>query len=139
MPVVENWAYFDHAAVAPLCGPASLAIKAWVDDVAANGDACWSRWRSRVEEVRRAGAALLNAEADEIALIRNTTEGLSLVAEGFPWKPGDNVVVPAGEFPSNRYPWLNLKDRGVETRIVASKDDRLICRRSNARATNARG
>ena len=122
MPVTANWAYFDHAAVAPLSRPAVDALREWADDVANNGDVNWPRWRKQVEDVRRLAAELLNADATEIALVRNTTEGITLVAEGLRWQPGDNVVVPAAEFPSNLYPWLNLRDRGVEIRLVESND-----------------
>ncbi len=61
---------------------------------------------------------MIGAHSDEIALVGNTTAGISLVAEGFDWKPGDNVVTLADEFPSNVYPWMNLGSRGVETRRV---------------------
>lgn len=118
MPVSERWAYFDHAAVAPLSGPAAKAMQEWIGDLTENGDVGWSQWEAHVEEVRRKGATLLGADPAEIALIRNTTEGISLVAEGFPWQAGDNVVTLADEFPSNVYPWLNLVSRGVETRRV---------------------
>ena len=63
-------------------------------------------------------AKMIGADADEIALVANTTAGISLVAEGFHWQPGDNVVTLADEFPSNVYPWFNLADREVETRRV---------------------
>jgi selenocysteine lyase/cysteine desulfurase len=51
--------------------------------------------------------------------VPNTTTGISLVAEGYPWQPGDNIVTLANEFPSNQYPWMNLAARGVETRRVS--------------------
>ncbi|NQU37588.1 MAG: aminotransferase class V-fold PLP-dependent enzyme [Actinobacteria bacterium] len=67
----------------------------------------------------RLGAAdLLGAAPEEIALLRSTSEGVNLVAEGFPWQPGDNVVTLADEFPTNQYAWLNQADRGVETRRI---------------------
>lgn len=125
MPVVEQWAYFDHAAVAPLCEPARDAMTEWANDVANNGDVNWGHWCKQIERVRGNAAELIGAHTDEVALIRNTTEGVNLVAEGFPWKPGDNVVVPAGEFPTNLYPWKNLAARGVETRVVPTENERL--------------
>ena len=73
----------------------------------------------------RYAAQLVGAHADEIALVPNTTAGISLVAEGLDWRPGDNVVTLADEFPSNVYPWLNLASRGVETRRVPTDDGRL--------------
>lgn len=120
MPVARRWAYFDHAAVAPLSGPAHDTLCAWAADNAENGDAHWPTWSRRVEQVRRQGATLIGADDDEIALVRNTTEGINLVAEGYPWQAGDNVVCFADEFPSNRIPWQNLAGRGVECRLVAA-------------------
>jgi cysteine desulfurase/selenocysteine lyase len=118
MPVTGHWAYLDHAAVAPLTGPAQGEIEAWAADSAVHGDVHWADWAGRVQRVRALGARLLNASEDEIALVRNTSEGIGLVAEGFPWRSGDNVVVPASEFPSNLYPWMNLAGRGVEVRLI---------------------
>lgn len=125
MPVSQKWAYFDHAAVAPLPEPSRAAMVAQIADQAENGDVNWPEWRKNVERVRALGAALIGARAEEVAVIRNTTEGIGLVAEGFPWKPGDNVVVPSSEFPSNLYPWKHLEGRGVEVRVVEAPDERL--------------
>lgn len=121
MPVVRQWAYFDHAAVAPLPEPAKAAVTAWAEEAAVNGDTAWPGWSRRVEQLRGSLADLIAASEDEIALVHNTTEGITLVAEGFPWQPGDNVVTLADEFPSNQYPWMNLHSRGVETRRVPSE------------------
>jgi selenocysteine lyase/cysteine desulfurase len=55
-----------------------------------------------------------------------------LVAEGFPWQSGDNVVVPADEFPTNQYPWMNLASRGVETRQVPVEGGRIDLNRLEA-------
>ncbi|HEX4128791.1 MAG TPA: aminotransferase class V-fold PLP-dependent enzyme [Pirellulales bacterium] len=118
MPVAERWAYFDHAAVAPIPETARSVYAQWVDDVAQHGDVHWPRWASQLEQVRGSAARLLGADPVEIALIRNTTEGVNLVAEGFPWRAGDNVVTLADEFPTNLYPWMNLAARGVECRRV---------------------
>ena len=125
MPVCRRLAYFDHAAVAPLPEPARAMIAAWADDVAWHGDRNWARWQAALAQVRRLAAGLLGADEEEIALVRNTTEGVTLVAEGFPWQVGDNVVLPAAEFPSNRFPWTNLASRGVEARLVASPRGRI--------------
>jgi len=125
MPVTASWAYFDHAGVSPLPAPVQRAVNEWAADMAAHGAVHWNRWRQNVEQARALGARLLHAETDEIAVIHNTTEGVSLVAEGFPWKPGDNVVTVASDFPSNRFPWMNLASRGVEVRLVEAPDERL--------------
>jgi selenocysteine lyase/cysteine desulfurase len=84
-----------------------------------------ARWVQRVEEVRRLAGQLLNADPLDVAFIKNTSEGIGLVAEGFPWQPGDNVVTATEEYPANIYPWLNLASRGVEVRRIATRDRRL--------------
>lgn len=123
MPVTNRWAYLDHAAVAPLSGPAHDAMAQWAHEAANEGAAVWMQWSQAVERVRQLAAQMVGAAADEIALVHNTTAGIGLVADGYPWQAGDNVVVPAGEFPSNLYPWMNLAGRGVETRRVPMDDD----------------
>ncbi len=119
MPVASKFAYFDHAAVAPLTRGAHEAIVAWSGQAAHEGDTVWPQWEQRVERVRQIAANLIGAESDEVALVPNTTAGINLVAEGFPWRDGDNIVTLANEFPSNLYPWMNLASRGVETRRVS--------------------
>jgi selenocysteine lyase/cysteine desulfurase len=125
MPVCDRWAYLDHAAVAPLSGPAGEAIAGWLREATDEGATVWPAWSRGVERARAAGARLLGAATEEIALVHSTTEGINLVAEGYRWQPGDNVVTLADEFPSNQYPWLNLADRGVETRRLPTDEGRL--------------
>src|ERR1700733_15877122 len=88
MPVIEKWAYFDHAGVAPLPGPTADVVGEFARDNAANGVANWTRWRTTVETARNLGAKLIGAEADEIAVIHNTTGGISFLAGGFPCVAG---------------------------------------------------
>ena len=118
MPVAGEVAYFDHAAVSPLPAPTRQAIAQWLDQAAEQGTLIWHEWALNVERTRRRAASLFGADASEIALVPNTTSGIHLVAEGFPWREGDNLVTLADEFPSNLYPWINLASRGVETRRV---------------------
>lgn len=125
MPVVNRWAYFDHAAVAPLTSRAQEAMAAWCADIAANGEINEPQWNVRVEEVRQLAGQLIDAEPLDIAFIKNTSEGVGIVAEGFPWNAGDNVVSAAEEYPANVYPWMNLSQRGVELRRVPSRGPRI--------------
>jgi len=124
-PVTRRWAFFDHAAVAPLSAPARRAMSEWADDMTENGDVNHRRWVNRVEEVRPLVGRLLNADPLDVAFVKNTSEGIGIVAEGFPWRHGDNVVTAAEEYPANVYPWLNLARRGVEVRLVPSRENRV--------------
>lgn len=125
MPVTADWAYFDHAAVAPLSLPASRAMEACTADYTARGHVGARQWAAQLDDLRRLAATLVGASEEEIALVPNTTAGINIVAEGYPWQEGDNVVVLASEFPSNRLPWLNLAGRGVEIREVPNPRERL--------------
>jgi selenocysteine lyase/cysteine desulfurase len=118
MPAAARCAYFDHAAMSPLPRPTAEAFEKWLKEAVEIGGPVWGQWVRGVERMRAAAARMIGADADEIALVENTTAGISLVAEGLDWKQGDNVVTLADEFPSNIYPWMNLASRGVETRRV---------------------
>ncbi len=117
-PVTEHRLFMDHARVAPLPRPVQAAITAFAEEACEQATAHYSEWLKEVEIVRARFAKLINAEPGEVAFIKNTSEGLSTVANGIDWKEGDNVVVPDIEFPANVYPWMNLKRRGVEVRFV---------------------
>jgi selenocysteine lyase/cysteine desulfurase len=118
MPIVGRMAYFEHAAMSPLPLPTREAIGRWLVEAVEEAAPAWGRWERRLQEVRATAAAAIGASLDELALIHSTTVGVAMVAEGFPWREGDNVVIPADEFPANQYPWLHLASRGVETRRV---------------------
>jgi selenocysteine lyase/cysteine desulfurase len=121
MPAAVRWAYYDHAAMSPLPQPTADAFQKWLAEAVETGNPVWSEWVKGVEAMRADAAAMIGARPDEIALVGNTTSGISLVAEGIDWRRGDNVVTLADEFPSNVYPWFNLADRGVETRRVPTE------------------
>ena len=118
MPVSQKWAYFDHAGVAPIPTSTVEAMHTWMHEVSQEGDTIWPQWSRQVNQTRRTAAEMLGASVEEIALMPSTTAGINLVAEGFPWQAGDNIVTLADEFPSNLYPWMNLEKLGVETRRV---------------------
>ncbi|TVP94475.1 MAG: aminotransferase class V-fold PLP-dependent enzyme [Planctomycetaceae bacterium] len=123
MPIVRDWAYLDHAAVAPLPAPTAAAIRDFADEASLAGDTVWPEWAAEVEQLRGDFATLLHTDASEVAILPNTSYGINLVAEGFPWVAGDNVVIPADEFPSNVFPWQNQARRGVALRIVPNRPD----------------
>ncbi|MDB5307780.1 MAG: csd 2 [Gemmataceae bacterium] len=125
-PVTRRWAFLDHAAVAPISAAAVRALEEYGRSLADNGIAAVRDWLARVTHVRHLAARLINApDPDDVYFVPNTTHGIGVIAEGFPWRPGDNVVVPAEEYPSNQYPWLNLRARGVNVRSVPSSGSRV--------------
>jgi selenocysteine lyase/cysteine desulfurase len=125
MPVTRRWVFFDHAAVAPLSARAQRALGEYAADLAENGVVQSRIWLKRMEAARALAGQLLNADPLDIAFVKNTSEGVGIVAEGFPWRAGDNVVSAEEEYPANVYPWLNLAGRGVELRRVPSRHGRI--------------
>src|SRR5262245_2987643 len=97
-PVTRHWAFLDHAAVAPLSGPAVRALADGAADLGENGAVGSARRWKQVEEVRRLAGRLLNCDPLDVAFVPNTSAGLGLLAEGYPWEPGDNVVTAEEEY-----------------------------------------
>ncbi|HIO24027.1 MAG TPA: aminotransferase class V-fold PLP-dependent enzyme, partial [Nitrospinaceae bacterium] len=121
-PVKTTRIFFDHAKVSPLPRRVRDAVNAFTHDACEHGTKNYKKWMEEVEQVRGKFARLINGDVDEVAFVKNTSEGISIVANGLDWNPGDNVVIPDIEFPANVYPWWNLKRFGVETRMVKSKN-----------------
>jgi len=93
------------------------------EDALQYGSEHYARWLAAYEGVRNGAAKLLNADAGEIAIIKNTSEGIATIAMGLSWKRGDAVVIFEEEFPANLYPWKRLAEQGVEVRQLSIFDD----------------
>lgn len=115
-PSAQHAVHFDHASVGPISRRAESAMSDAVAHYASHGFD--NTWRNDIEIVREQVARFVRSSSGNIAFTQNTTTGLSIAANGLDWQPGDNVVVPEREFPSNFYPWLNLEPRGVQLRRV---------------------
>jgi len=116
--VTKKYAYLNHAAISPPCIRAGNAFEEVYSQYQKHGVLCHEKWMKRVVGIRELCADLINAESEEIAFTGNTSEGLSLIAQGLRFKPGEKVLLAAPEFPSNIYPWLNLKEKGVEVLFI---------------------
>lgn len=121
-PVRENLVYLNHAAVAPLPRRCAEAMKHLADDCLHYGSLHYGEWLAAYQGVRVAAARLLNAEASEIALMKNTSEGIATIAMGLDWKPGDRMVGFREEFPANLYPWKRLEAKGIEVTWLSVYD-----------------
>jgi cysteine desulfurase / selenocysteine lyase len=120
-PITEKWICLNHAGTSPNSTRVRDAVNGLLDDVLSNGPANAGSWWAHYDEIRANTAAFLGVKSRSIAFAKNTSEGISFAATGFPWKQGDEVVVPAMEFPSNRFPWLHLSDLGVKTVLVQDR------------------
>ncbi len=130
-PVLDSLTYLDHAAVSPLPRPVAAAMRRYVDAWERFGSQSWAY--DMPARLRRLAATLIQAASEEeIAIVPNTSTGLSTVARGLQLGPNDTVVVPQVEFPANRFVWEDLQQDGVRVVIVPADgelqvaDDALI-------------
>lgn len=125
-PIVKTRTYLNNASIAPMSTIVIGAINEFLEDVKNSGRNNYPNWCDRADtEFKGRIGALIGAASDEIAFVKNTTEGIAQVANGLDWREGDNVVLPSIEYPSNVYPWMNLKKRGVEIRWVHPRNGRI--------------
>ncbi|MDR3708665.1 MAG: aminotransferase class V-fold PLP-dependent enzyme [Capsulimonadaceae bacterium] len=118
--------HLNHAGVSPLSTPVANAMIEYINGMSEDAVACgaWA-WR-RYFECHDAFARIMGVDAQHVALTKNTAHGVSIVADGLKWEPGDEVVFADCEYPANTYPWLAQQDRGVVARIVPTRADGTI-------------
>jgi selenocysteine lyase/cysteine desulfurase len=112
-PVREHLIYLNHAAVSPLSRPAADAMKGLADDCLSFGSLHYDQWLAAYDGIRVLAAKLIGSKSSEIALVKNTSEGIATIAMGLNWKPGDRIVAFHEEFPANYFPWKRLEEKGV--------------------------
>jgi cysteine desulfurase / selenocysteine lyase len=121
-PATRRYVYLDAASRAPMADRVAEALRRYMDTYQAEG-VPKQAWLDRVEVIRAKVARLLGACEREVAFTKSTADSLNLLAHGLGFEAGDNVVLcPAIEHANNVYPWLHLRDRGVEVRLL--DDDR---------------
>ncbi|PKK89374.1 MAG: hypothetical protein CVV64_14645 [Candidatus Wallbacteria bacterium HGW-Wallbacteria-1] len=119
-PVTEKYCYMDHAAVAPISSSAAETMASFARDMAEEGRLASKKWFERIDGLRKNAAILMGTQAANIAFIKNTTSGIIIASQAIPSRPGDNVIIGAGEFPANVYPWVY--SRGLEVRVAPARD-----------------
>ncbi|OIO57815.1 MAG: aminotransferase [Alphaproteobacteria bacterium CG_4_10_14_0_2_um_filter_63_37] len=116
-PLQDGLIHLNHAAVAPWPQRTVHAVAGFAMQNGVAGSLNYPQWLEVEARLRRRLAHLIDAPSpDDIALCKNTSEALSLIAWGLTWQPGDNVVISDQEFPSNRIVWESLTPLGVEVR-----------------------
>lgn len=117
-PVTRSSVYLNHAAISPVASRVRDAMFGIIEDRHCFAMEHFESWLKATEATRASTARLLNADPEEIAIVKNTSEGISLFANGLELKKGDEVVSIEGEFPANYFPWKMLERQGVGLRLV---------------------
>lgn len=124
-PVREHALYLDHAAVCPLPRPVAEAMRRRIEEQELTGHEKYLDWQNNHLSCRHLGSQLVGCESDDVSIVRSTSEGLSLIAEGLDWAKGDEVLVGNEEFAANVSPWLGLARRGVKIVRYPQPDGRI--------------
>lgn len=123
--VTERYTYLNHAAVGVLPRSSLAAVETFVRGQAEGGVMGVYQIEARMPEFRAKVGAFIGASGAEVGILRNTGDGANVVALGLDWRPGDQIVLPDNEFPSNALPWLALRRHGVDIRLVRTAGERL--------------
>ena len=122
----QHYTYLNSAAVSPMPVTAIKAIISQLVDVASNGSSGYVGWVDTKNRARELIAGMMNVRADQVAFLRNTSDGFASIASGINWHAGDNIVSFAAEFPANFYPWRRVRDElGVELRLCPERNGRI--------------
>jgi len=125
-PALKKYTYLNSAAVSPMPQTAVEAAYSQLKDASENGTVNYLEWIQTKQRARELVAEMLKTNAEQIAFMRNTSDGFSAVAGGLDWAEGDNIVTFEREFPANFYPWRMIRDKfGVELRLCPERGGRI--------------
>jgi selenocysteine lyase/cysteine desulfurase len=122
-PVLGRVAFFNHAGVAPLPRVAADAMRTYAAQAESTAYLA-AGWYADIDRLRGTMARLINATNEEVAFVKNTSEGISIVASGIDWQWGDRIVSTQVEYPANIYPWMEVvRARGCSLVMVPEETD----------------
>jgi cysteine desulfurase/selenocysteine lyase len=122
-PVLKEVVYLDSTATTQTPKPAVEAMVEYFYRYAGNHGRGAHRLAreatNRYEDARENVARFLNAEPSKTVFMKNTTEGINLIANSYPWEAGDHIITTLLEHHSNLLPWLRLQKKGVNVTVVS--------------------
>lgn len=126
-PTAALAVHLNHAGTSPIARPVAESVTPVLEELmGADILVAYLNHIKRQEELRAALGRMMNASTAGIGFVRNTSHGVSIIAQSIPFRSGDTVVVPEGEYPSNIYPWMAQESRGGRVRLVPPGADGLL-------------
>ncbi|MBW7886849.1 MAG: aminotransferase class V-fold PLP-dependent enzyme [Bacteroidetes bacterium] len=117
--------YLNHAAISPLSTRVNHAVDAFLESRTVGSIDPFLETQRASALLKENLAKILNASAERIGFVQNTSEGLNILANGLEWKSGDRILLNDSEFPANVVPFLNLKRSGVEIDFVRTDNGKI--------------
>src|SRR5262249_47266825 len=104
-PIKDRYIFLTHCGIAPLYSGAMRAEHEVAEEQCRTGALVYGRYDAILDGLRDAAAQVLRTHADNLAFVKNTSEGINLIANGYPFQPGDQIISYIHEYPANHYPW----------------------------------
>lgn len=114
--------YFNHASTGPICTIVKERIEAFLTERSEEKMDDYYAFKAVADETKEMIGKMINCSSERIAFLDNTTNGIIWLAQGIDWKSGDRIILNDVEFPANVYPFLQLKNKGVEIDFIKSKN-----------------
>lgn len=121
-PIKEQYVFLSHCGIAPLYSGALRRECEIAEAQCRTGALVFAQYDAILDGLRDAAATLLKTSPDNLAFVKNTSEGINLIANGYRFEPGDQVLSYVHEYPANYYPWKLQEKRGVELVLLADVD-----------------
>lgn len=122
-PIKDKYRFIAHCSISPLYKKAADRASELLQRHSREGLLLADEYMGIMENLRRHSAEFLNTSAENMALVKNTSEGLGLIANGYPFQSGDEIISYVHEYPANHYPWKLQEKRGVHLRLLPDRNE----------------
>jgi len=120
--IKEGKIYFNHASTGTFSTRVLKVLEDQIKEKTTGEIDGYEDFVKTAAETKSSLGKMINCSANNIAFTDNTTNGLNILAQGLKWNEGDEIILNDLEFPANVYPFLNLKEKGVNIKIVKSEN-----------------
>ncbi|MGD2086414.1 MAG: aminotransferase class V-fold PLP-dependent enzyme [Candidatus Aminicenantes bacterium] len=121
-PIKDSYVYLAHCGVSPLYTGALKKEQEMARGHQEKGALLFSKYNEILNGLRNSAAKLMKTSADNLAFVKNTSEGMNMIANGYRFEEGDQIITYMNEYPANYYPWKLQEKRGVDLVLLSDGD-----------------
>lgn len=121
-PIKDSYVFLAHCGASPLYKKAFEREQEIAREHHAGGGLVFAKYMDILDGLRSAAADLLKTSHENLAFVRNSSEGISMIANGYPFQKGDRIISYVHEYPANYYPWQLQERRGVRLALLPDRD-----------------
>jgi cysteine desulfurase/selenocysteine lyase len=121
-PIKDEYVFLSHCGIAPLYSGALRREREIAEAQCRTGALVFAQYDAILNGLREAASEMLKTSPANLAFVKNTSEGINLIANGYRFEPGDQVISYVHEYPANYYPWKLQEKRGVELVLLPDRE-----------------